>query len=76
MEKLHSYQGFAGRCHGLRDEIRDKYLIWRENNPNGVVGFVKNSLCGLSESGRENDLGEHEFGENAGGGRDFSHIYR
>uniref|UniRef100_A0A146LVX5 Membrane-associated transporter protein n=1 Tax=Lygus hesperus TaxID=30085 RepID=A0A146LVX5_LYGHE len=31
MEKLQEYQGFTGRLHGIRDNIKEKYQAWKEN---------------------------------------------
>lgn len=73
MEKLHSYQGLAGRCHEIRDAMRDKLVNWRGKNPDGVIGLAKNTICRLSGSGRQ-DPDDHGFSEGSNG--DFSHVYR
>lgn len=64
-EKLYEYQGVAGRIHSIRDNLREKYASWKENNPNGVSGWVKEKCFSVKQS--------------AGSGNgidDYSHIYR
>lgn len=31
MDKLHSYQGFSGRLHEWRDDLKAKFSNWRED---------------------------------------------
>lgn len=31
MDKLHSYQGFSGRLHEWRDDLKAKFSSWRED---------------------------------------------
>ncbi|XP_059610363.1 proton-associated sugar transporter A [Phlebotomus argentipes] len=67
MEKLHSYQGFAGRFHEWRDEVKDSYSNWRESGTCECWEGVKSGLRNLSSLIRGNNLPEHQ---------DFSHLYR
>lgn len=41
MEKLHSYQGWGGRVHEWRDQIRERYANWREEHPETVIELIK-----------------------------------
>lgn len=41
MEKLHSYQGWGGRMHEWRDQIRERYANWREQHPETVIELIK-----------------------------------
>ncbi|CAH0554062.1 unnamed protein product [Brassicogethes aeneus] len=63
-EKLYEYQGCAGRFHTFRDNLREKYTFWKENNPGGVKEYLKK--CFISDNvGNQNVTYE-----------DYSHIYR
>jgi solute carrier family 45 protein 1/2/4 len=66
MEKLHSYQGFSGRVHEIRDNFKAKISSWRENHEgDNIVDLSKDYARKIST------------GKSDGGGRDdFSHIYR
>lgn len=66
MEKLHSYQGWSGRIHEMRDDIRTKISTWRESHEgDNIVDLTKNYARKIS-------TGRHESGKDD----DFSHIYR
>lgn len=61
MEKLHSYQGFSGRLHEWRDDIKAKFARFREDHEGeNLVDFARKAA---SQGGQ----GEKE---------DYSHIYR
>jgi solute carrier family 45 protein 1/2/4 len=65
MEKLHSYQGWSGRVHEVRDGIKSKISTWKESHEGeNIVDMTKNYArkisTGKSDKGRD----------------DFSHIYR
>ncbi len=64
MEKLHSYQGWGGRFHEWKDDLRTRYDNWREEHPETLIELVKRVT--------------REQAEQAGGGAtdDYSHIYR
>ncbi|KAJ8985618.1 hypothetical protein NQ317_015111 [Molorchus minor] len=63
-EKLYEYQGWTGRVHVFKDEVREKFATWKESNPQGVGGWLKGKFSGANAA--------------TGGGEseDFSHIYR
>lgn len=63
MEKLHLYQGWIGRFHEWRDSVRTKYSFWRENHPESLMDFIKNSMHRKQENCNEIET-------------DYSHIYR
>lgn len=65
-EKLYQYEGLLGWLHGLRDGFREKYVIWKENHPDGVTGLFKN-VCTAKDTTNINNSVTYE---------DFSHIYR
>lgn len=41
MEKLHSYQGWSGRYHEWRENLRVRYANWREEHPETFFELVK-----------------------------------
>lgn len=63
MDKLHSYQGFSGRFHEWRDDLKAKFANWREDHEGeSLVDLTKNTA---------------RKSENGGGDKeDYSHIYR
>ncbi|XP_057662980.1 proton-associated sugar transporter A [Diorhabda carinulata] len=61
-EKLYEYQGFIGRFHTVREHFREKYLTWKESNPQGVIGFIKKKYSSEKHDERDQE--------------DYSHIYR
>ncbi|XP_059219473.1 proton-associated sugar transporter A [Stomoxys calcitrans] len=63
MEKLHEYQGFTGRFHQWRDNVREKISNFREQNPSNIVELAKTTA---------ND----QLKGNANANQDYSHIYR
>ncbi|XP_073848524.1 loss of visual transmission [Musca autumnalis] len=63
MEKLHEYQGFTGRLHEWRDNIKEKITGLRDQNPGNIVELAKNTA---------ND----QLKGNANANQDYSHIYR
>lgn len=63
MEKLHSYQGFGGRLHEWRDDLKAKFSSWRENHEG-------DNLVDLTKSLAQKSRGEGADKE------DYSHIYR
>lgn len=64
MDKLHSYQGFSGRFHEWRDDIRAKFSNWREDHEGESLVDLTKSYSGKAASGGGNDK------------EDYSHIYR
>ncbi|KAG5666200.1 hypothetical protein PVAND_017617 [Polypedilum vanderplanki] len=65
MEKLHSYQGWSGRVHEIRDNVKAKISSWRENHEgDNIVDLSKDYARKISK-------GQSETGKD-----DFSHIYR
>lgn len=67
MDKLHSYQGFSGRFHEWRDDLKAKYSNWREDHEG-------ENLVDLTKT-----LARNAAGNSAQGGNDkedYSHIYR
>lgn len=63
MEKLHSYQGWGGRFHEWRDDLRARYDNWREEHPETVIELVKKvAREKAAYSGEATD--------------DYSHVYR
>lgn len=64
MDKLHSYQGFSGRLHEWRDDIKAKFANWREDHEGeSLVDLTKSVTRNISAGGN----GDKE---------DYSHIYR
>ncbi|XP_032688047.1 proton-associated sugar transporter A [Odontomachus brunneus] len=66
VDKLHEYEGFAGRIHGIRDIIKEKWNSWKEwktglNLDQGLDG-LKHQLRGPPKLERTLE--------------DYSHIYR
>lgn len=61
MDKLHSYQGFSGRFHEWRDDLKARYANWREDHEDeSLVDLTKNLARGASQGDKD----------------DYSHIYR
>lgn len=60
MEKLHSYQGLIGRVHEWRDQLRERYTNWRQENPESGIELLKKTI----QTDKSND------------DADYSHIYR
>lgn len=63
MEKLHSYQGFSGRFHEWRDDLKAKYANWREDHEGENLVDLTKSLARNSAQGGDDK-------------EDYSHIYR
>lgn len=63
MEKLHEYQGWSGRFHEWRDNIRNKFTSFREEHPEGLVELAKTSAS-------------NQMKGNANAAQDYSHVYR
>ncbi|XP_076681170.1 loss of visual transmission isoform X2 [Andrena cerasifolii] len=66
VDKLHEYEGFAGRVHDVRDKIKEKWEVWKEWKngvplDRGVEGFL-NHLRGPPKLERTLD--------------DYAHVYR
>lgn len=61
MEKLHEYQGFSGRLHEWRDEIKSKFSSFRENHEGDNLVDITKSFSGQKGKGDQED---------------YSHIYR
>lgn len=63
MEKLHSYQGFGGRLHEWRDNVKAKIANWREDHEGENIIDLTKSIA----QGRDGGVADKE---------DYSHIYR
>lgn len=63
MEKLHSYQGWGGRFHEWKDDLRARYDNWREEHPETLIELVKKVTREKADHGGEAT-------------DDYSHIYR
>lgn len=63
MDKLHSYQGFSGRLHEWRDDIKAKIATFREGHEGESLVDMTKSIARKSPGGQ----GDKE---------DYSHIYR
>lgn len=61
MEKLQAYQGWTGQLHEWRDSMRERFHVWREENPGNPVEIIKKYVA---------------EGPRTDGNDDFSHIYR
>lgn len=65
MDKLHSYQGFSGRLHEWRDDLKAKIATFRENHEGeNLVDLTKSIGRKTSTQGAQGDK------------EDYSHIYR
>ncbi|XP_041674419.1 proton-associated sugar transporter A-like [Drosophila eugracilis] len=53
MEKLHDYQGIAGRYHQLRDNIKEKYEEFQNNYSTNLVSTVKSQLKGNESANKD-----------------------
>lgn len=62
-EKLHDYQGFAGRLHQWRDNIKEHISNYRDQNPSNIVELAKSTAV-------------DQLKGNASADQDYSHIYR
>lgn len=63
-DKLYEYQGFVGRLHEIRDNLRDRFNTCKENHPDGFLKSCKDKLFSTErQGGRKED-------------EDYSHIYR
>ncbi|XP_054015604.1 proton-associated sugar transporter A [Hylaeus anthracinus] len=66
VDKLHEYEGFAGRVHDVRDKIKERWEVWKEwkqgiPTDQGIEGFL-NHLRGPPKLERTLD--------------DYAHVYR
>ncbi|KAF5300445.1 hypothetical protein FQA39_LY02244 [Lamprigera yunnana] len=66
-EKLYEYQGFLGRLHAIRDSIRERFRIWKEQHPNGFLSSIKN--CVFNVFSTKQTVIADEVDE-------YSHLYR
>lgn len=64
-EKLYQYQGYVGRLHELRNIIPEKYMLWKENKSQTILGFIRKQITKVKCEQNTN-----------GNVEDFSHIYR
>lgn len=63
MDKLHSYQGFSGRFHEWRDDLKAKFANWREDHEgDNLVDLTKNIARNTGQGSDDKE--------------DYSHIYR
>uniref|UniRef100_A0A182W439 Major facilitator superfamily associated domain-containing protein n=1 Tax=Anopheles minimus TaxID=112268 RepID=A0A182W439_9DIPT len=80
MEKLHEYQGFAGRWHEWRSNARQWHEGWRERHPGGVRQYLKDTVLNGGGTHTSAPMGaDAEHGGRTGWNEnavDFSHIYR
>ncbi|XP_055541477.1 proton-associated sugar transporter A [Wyeomyia smithii] len=74
MEKLNEYQGWTGRFHEFKENVRAKRDTWKEeHNYVGLVQYIKDRLR-ASGNQRENDPSSGVPWDDRDA--DFSHIYR
>ncbi|EZA54615.1 proton-associated sugar transporter A [Ooceraea biroi] len=66
VDKLHDYEGLAGRIHGVRDAIKERWDVWKEWK-NGLN--LDQGLDGLKQHLRKPPKLERTL-------EDYSHIYR
>jgi len=66
VDKLHEYEGFAGRIHGVREAIKERWGAWKEWK-NGLN--LDQGLDGLRHHLRGPPKLERTL-------EDYSHIYR
>jgi hypothetical protein len=75
VEKLHNYQGFLGRLHAWREDVREKWCAWREEHSGYQEGhdsgFPLRLFC--KKSRRAEPQLESPVGHDA---LKYSHIYR
>lgn len=66
VDKLHAYQGWGGRLHEWRDNIRQRFGSWRETHADtSVIELVKRNVRDqTAANASSNDS------------NDYSHIYR
>uniref|UniRef100_A0A182KAD8 Major facilitator superfamily associated domain-containing protein n=1 Tax=Anopheles christyi TaxID=43041 RepID=A0A182KAD8_9DIPT len=80
MDKLHEYQGVAGRWHELRSNVRQWREEWRERHPGGVRQYLKDTVLHGGSANISAPMGaDAEHGVRTDwneGAVDFSHIYR
>lgn len=73
-EKLHEYQGWGGRLHEWKDDVKTKYSDWRESNQQqNVVELLLRKAAPTPADGMDPSA------QSGGGGlgqKDYSHIYR
>ncbi|CAA9999623.1 unnamed protein product [Nesidiocoris tenuis] len=61
MEKLQAYQGFTGRIHAIRDDIKEKWQSWREGKPFQI------NLLSKSPPSQEGQVDRDD---------DYAHVFR
>jgi zona occludens toxin (predicted ATPase) len=66
MEKLHNYQGFQGRFHEWRDDLKAKFANWREDHEGESLVDLANSSVRKAASNEPGGVVKE----------DYSHIYR
>ncbi|GBP09879.1 Membrane-associated transporter protein [Eumeta japonica] len=49
-DKLHEYQGLAGRAHVVRDRCRERWTRWKEEHPRGMREVLKETFFGIPSS--------------------------
>uniref|UniRef100_A0A182Q0W9 Major facilitator superfamily associated domain-containing protein n=1 Tax=Anopheles farauti TaxID=69004 RepID=A0A182Q0W9_9DIPT len=81
MDKLHEYQGLAGRWHEWRTNARQWHEGWRERHPGGIRQYVRETVLPGSAGHTSAPTGaaDGELGVHTGWNEsavDFSHIYR
>ena len=60
MEKLQSYQGWSGRVHEIRDDIRSKISSWKESHEGeNFVDLSKNFARKISTG--KSDKNQNDF---------------
>lgn len=75
VDKLHEYQGFSGRLHEMRDNVKSQYTSWREENQQ--QNLLQLLISKVTPSpGRGLDPDEKANGLSNSSNNDYSHIYR
>lgn len=61
VDKLHDYQGPAGRFHTIRDNIKTKFANWRENHRDFDRKMVDKLLHRDTQGASQDSLENYDF---------------
>ncbi|XP_065169370.1 proton-associated sugar transporter A isoform X1 [Atheta coriaria] len=50
-EKLYEYQGITGRWHTFKDNLREKFASYKEDNSDGLLASVRKKCFGVPQPG-------------------------
>uniref|UniRef100_A0A336M410 CSON011274 protein n=1 Tax=Culicoides sonorensis TaxID=179676 RepID=A0A336M410_CULSO len=77
VDKLHEYQGFAGRFHEWRDNVKAQYTTWREENrQQSLLQLLINKVTPSPGGGLNPDENTNCNGLSDSNANDYSNIYR